>query len=404
MTALKRRTWVLAALGLIAASLLAWWWQNRAPAASARPAAGVAAPPGARAVGEPVAVEVAKAEARDLSDDATAVGSLRARQGVSIKPEVAGRIVRLGFADGQRVRRGQLLVQMDDALAQAQLAQAQAQLDIARTTLTRNQELVAQNFVTQSVVDQAQANVKVAEAQVALARATADRFRIVAPFDGQAGIRAVNVGDYVKDGTDIVSLQDASSVYVDFSLPERYAPRLKPRQAVAVSFDALPRRDFTALIEALEPQITADGRAIVARARIANDDGALRPGMFARVRVVLGERAGAIVVPEEAIVPMAGKELLVKVIDRPDGLRSQRVEIKTGVRRDGRVEVMGTAVAAGERVVTAGHGQLVRADGVAVRIVELARSAPAAASAPASASAPRGVPQKAAQRESALPG
>jgi membrane fusion protein, multidrug efflux system len=404
MTSLKRRTWFLAALGLIAASLLAWWWQNRAPAAAVRADAGAAGAASPGAAAGPVAVEVAQAESRDLSDDVTAVGSLRARQGVSIRPEVGGRIVRLGFADGQRVKRGQVLVQMDDALVQAQLAQAQAQADIARTTLRRNEELVAQNFVTQSVVDQAQANVKVAEAQVALARATAERLRIVAPFDGQAGIRAVNVGDVVAVGADIVSLQDASSVYVDFSLPERYAPRLKPKQPVAVSFDALPKRDFTAVIEALEPQISADGRAIVARARIANDDGVLRPGMFARVRVVLSERAGAIVVPEEAIVPMAGKELLVKVIDGPDGLRSQRVEIKTGARRDGRVEVMGAVVAAGERVVTAGHGRLVRADGVPLRIIELARGTPGAASAPASAaSAPRVSPQKAAMRDATTP-
>jgi len=401
MTSLKRRTWILAALGLIAASLLAWWWQNRSPAV-AKPAAGAAAAAPAAAAG-PVPVEVGRAESRDLSDDAAAVGSLRAKQGVSIRPEVGGRIVKLGFGDGQRVRRGQLLVQMDDALAQAQLAQAQAQLDIAGTTLKRNQELVAQNFVTQSVVDQAQANVKVAEAQVALARATAERLRIVAPFDGQAGIRAVNVGDVVGVGADIVSLQDASSVYVDFSLPERYAPRLKIRQPVAVSFDALPRRGFTALIEALEPQISADGRAILARARIANDDGVLRPGMFARVRVVLGQRAGAVLVPEEAIVPMAGKSMLVKVVDGPEGLRSQRVEVQTGTRVDGRVEVMGTAVAAGERVVTAGHARLVRADGVALRIVELSRSAPAGASQPGGgASAPSVVPpvspQKAAQK------
>ncbi|HEU4459441.1 MAG TPA: efflux RND transporter periplasmic adaptor subunit [Methylibium sp.] len=401
MTNSKRLTWSLAAIGLIVVSLLGWWWQHREPAGKTDVTAGNARASTAAAPGGPVPVEVARAEARDLSDDAIAVGSLRARQGVTVRPEVGGRIVKLGFADGQTVRRGQLLVQMDDALVQAQLAQAQAQRDIARTTLERNQELVAQNFVTQSVVDQAQANLKVAEAQVALARATAERLRIVAPFDGQAGIRAVNVGDVVKDGADIVSLTDASSVYVDFSLPERYAPRLKLRQPVEVSFDALPRQHFTALVEALEPQVSADGRAILARGRIANEAGLLRPGMFARVRVVLSERPGAILVPEEAIVPFAGKELLVKVIDGPNGPRSQRVEVKTGLRRDGRVELVGAPIAAGDRVVTAGHGRLVRADGLPLQLVELARAAPAApGSAPASA--PRGAAaQKAAHAEPA---
>jgi membrane fusion protein (multidrug efflux system) len=331
-----------------------------------------------------VPVEVAVAVTRAVTDDTTAVGSLRSRQGVTIRPEVSGRVVKLGFRDGQHVRRGQLIVQLDDALPQAQLRQAQAQLDIARTTLKRNEELVAQNFVTQSVVDQAQATVNVADAQVALARATLDRLRIVAPFDGEAGIRAVNVGDYLKDGTDIVSLQDTSSVYVDFSLPERFAARLKTGQRVAVAIDSLPGQSFPALVEALEAQISADGRAIAARARIPNADARLRPGMFARVRVVLAQRAEAVLVPEEALVPQAGKELLIKVVDGPGGPTSQRVEVKTGVRRSGQVEILG-GVAAGERVVTAGHARLLRADAQPVRVVEVSRELPASGPAPASA-------------------
>lgn len=356
----------VALAGLIALSAGAYWWQHRAAA----PAAVAAAPPAAPAAG-PVLVEVARAEQRDVTEDTSAVGSLRSRQGVMIRPEVSGRIVRLGFADGQRVRRGQLLLQLDDALPQAQLRQAEAQLEIARTTLKRNEELVAQNFVTQSVVDQAQANVKVAEAQVALARATADRLRILAPFDGQAGIRQVNVGDYVQDGADIVALEDTSSLYVDFSLPERFATQLQPRQPVALAVDALPGRDFTASIEALEPQITADGRAIAVRAHIPRPDPTLRPGMFARVRVELAKRAGAVVVPEEALVPEGGKLLLIKVVDGPGGPMSQRLEVATGVRRDGRVEILG-GVAAGERVVTAGHARLLRGDAQPLKVIELA--------------------------------
>jgi len=152
---MKRLHLSVAAIGLVVLSVGAWWWQHRT---SPAPAAAVAAPAAPPAAG-PVPVEVARAVARDLTDDTTAVGSLRSRQGVVVRPEVSGRVVKLGFRDGERVRRGQVLVQLDDALPRAQLRQAEAQLAIARTTLQRNRELVAQNFVTQSVVDQAQANV-----------------------------------------------------------------------------------------------------------------------------------------------------------------------------------------------------------------------------------------------------
>ncbi len=380
---MKRLHLSVAAIGLVVLSAGAWWWQHRGalPPGDAVAAPATAVPP----VAGPVPVEVARAIAQDVSDDTTAVGSLRSRQGVMVRPEVSGRVVRLGFRDGERVRRGQLLVQLDDALQRAQLSQAQAQLAIARTTLQRNQELVAQNFVTQSVVDQARANVDVAEAQVALARAQLEKLRIVAPFDGQAGIRAVNVGDYLKDGADIVALEDSSSLYVDFSLPERYAARLAPRQPVEVAIDALPGERFGAVVLALEPQITADGRAIAARATVPNADARLRPGMFARVRVVLAERPGAVLVPEEALVPQAGKDWLIKVVDGPQGPASQRVEVRTGLRRDGQVEIV-SGLAAGERVVTAGQARLLRADAQPLRVVELGGAASAP---PAPGSAPR---------------
>lgn len=384
---MKRLHLSVAAIGLVVLSVGAWWWQHRVPQAQPGDVTATATLPTAPAPTGPVPVEVARAVARDVTDDTTAVGSLRSRQGVVLRPEVSGRVVKLGFGDGERVRRGQLLVQLDDALPRAQLRQAEAQLAIARTTLQRNQELVAQNFVTQSVVDQARANVDVADAQVALARAQLDKLRIVAPFDGQAGIRAVDVGDYLKDGADIVALEDTSSMYVDFSLPERFATRLKPRQSVEVGIDSLPGERFTAVVLALEPQITADGRAIAARATVPNADARLRPGMFARVRVVLAERPGAVLVPEEALVPQAGKNLLIKVVDGPQGPASQRVEVRTGLRRDGQVEIM-SGLVAGERVVTAGQARLLRADAQPVQVVELGGAAPAPAP-PAPGSAPR---------------
>ena len=209
----KLHTW-LAVAGIAALSAFAWWWQARAPAPAAVTAAGTPAQPGAGvgagSDGGVVSVEVGRVEAATLADDAQAVGSLRSRQGVMLRPEVSGRVAAIGFLDGQRVKRGQMLVQLDDTLQQAQLKQAQAQASIARTNLQRNRELVLENFVSQSAVDQSAAALEVAEAQVALAKAQLQRMRIVAPFDGVAGIRNINLGDYVKDGADLVSIEDLS--------------------------------------------------------------------------------------------------------------------------------------------------------------------------------------------------
>ncbi|WP_043820145.1 efflux RND transporter periplasmic adaptor subunit, partial [Rubrivivax gelatinosus] len=199
-----------------------------------------------------------------------AVGSLRAAQTVVLRPEVAGRVAGFGFRNGERVRRGQLLVQLDDTLQQAQLRQAQAQAHIARTNLARSRELLAQGFISESAVDQNAATLDVAEAQVALARAEVQRMRLVAPFDGTAGIRRVDLGGFVQAGADIVTLDDLSSLSVDFTLPERYLPRLAPGQAVALDLDALPGQSFVGRIEALDTQVDAEGRAVLVRARVAD--------------------------------------------------------------------------------------------------------------------------------------
>ena len=392
---MKKVHTTVALITLAGAALAAWWLQNRAstspaagaPAAQAAP--GAARGPGAGPGGPqgPAAVEVGRAELTRIEDDAQAVGSLRSNQGVMLRPEVSGRVSKLGFSDGQRVRRGQVLVQLDDALQQAQLQQAQAQASIARTNLQRNRELVAQNFVSQSVVDQAQANLEVAEAQVALAQAQLQHMKVLAPFDGFAGIRSVNVGDYVKDGADLVQVEDVSTVWVDFRLPERYLAQLKPGQEVAVTLDALPGRPHTARVTAVDSQLDASGRSVLVRARVANAGGVLRSGLFARTRIVFGTREQAITVPEEALVPMGEQQFLIKVVDGAGGSKlGQRMPARIGVRRAGRVEVL-EGLKAGDLVVVAGQARLMRGEPQPVRIVQLgdkaaARSGGAAASGP----------------------
>ena len=323
-----------------------------------------------------------------LQDDAQAVGSLRSKQGVMLRPEVSGRIASLGFADGQRVRRGQLLVQLDDTLQQAQLKQSEAQASIARTNLQRNRDLVAQNFVSQSALDQSAAALEVAEAQVALSQAQLARMRIVAPFDGMAGIRSVDLGDYVKDGADLVNIEDLSQVLVDFRLPERFVARVKTGQTVEVSVDALPGMQFSGRIDALDSVIDANGRSLLVRARLDNPGGVLKSGLFARTRIVFATRENALLVPEEALVPQGGKQYVFKVVDAAQGKVAQRIEARIGLRLPGKVEVL-DGLSPGDMVVTAGQARLGRGEAVALKVVDISRP-PGAGNRPASAaSAPR---------------
>ncbi|HMM85361.1 efflux RND transporter periplasmic adaptor subunit [Azohydromonas sp.] len=385
---------VVAVVGIALAAGAAWWYQHRAPsgAGNAVPAPQVGAPAGRAdaAAGGPVAVEVGRAEAVTIDDAFSTVGTLRAKQAVMLRPEVSGRVVTLGFVDGQRVRRGQLLVQLDDRLPAAQLQQAQAQASIARANLQRNRELAAQNFVSQSAVDQSQATLEVADAQVALARAQLERMRIVAPFDGVAGIRMVNLGDYVKDGADLVAIEDTSALWVDYRLPERYVTRVRVGQTVEVALDAAPERRLSARIEALDAQVDADGRSLLVRARMDNAGGTMKSGMFARTRTVFASRSRAIVVPEEALVPLGERQLLFKVVDGPGGKVSQRIDAKVGMRLPGKVEVL-EGLREGDLVVVAGQARLLRGEALPLRVVEVGAAASAPAPAASGGVAPRRV-------------
>ena len=316
-------------------------------------------------------VEATKVRQMTMRDDAEAVGSLRSRRSVVLRPEISGRITQLNFSDGQRVRKGQLLVQLDDQLPRAQVQQSRAELSIARANHKRNQELVAQGFISQRSVDESAANLEVAEAKLALAEATAQRLRIVAPFDGVAGIRGVNVGDYLKDGADIVNVEDLDAVYVDFRLPERLQNKVKTGQTARVAFDALPGVQYSAVVLAINPQIDADGRSLAVRGCIDNRRLQLRPGMFARVTAVFGERSDANVVPEEAIVPDGAAPYVLRVVaGTEEGSQvAKRTTVRLGARTPGFVEVV-EGLSPMDVVVTAGQQRLQR-DGMAVRVVEL---------------------------------
>lgn len=371
----------VAVVGLAVASAGAWWLQNKpgkpVPESVAGPQKGPG-PADGGAAGRPgggtPGVEVAQVKSMALQDDAQAVGSLRSRQSVTLRPEVSGRVAQIAFADGARVKRGQLLVQLDDVLQKAEHSQAQAQLSIARANLKRNEELVAQAFVAQRVLDESRASLQVAEAQVALAQARLSRMRITAPFNGTVGLRNVNLGDYVKDGADLVNLEDTSQLIVDFRLPERYQTRIAAGQAVRVELDALPGKNFKAKVQAVDPLLDANGRSIAVRAVLPPAAGGdLRPGMFARVTTVFSVNEAALVVPEEAIVPQGGKQFVFKLVKEGEGdaakLVSRRTEVQLGVRRGAQVQIA-EGLAEGDTVVVAGQQRLQK-DGTAVRVVDM---------------------------------
>ena len=405
----------LAVAGIALAGGAAWWYQlqPKAPTAitgSAGPAAGPASTgssPGSPALPRVAGVEIAKVELQTLRDDVQAVGSLRARQSVMLRPELVGRISALNFKDGGSVRKGQILVQFDDQLQRAELQQSQAQLAIAQASYKRTQELVAANFVAQQTLDTSLANLKVAQAQVALSQARLDRMAVRAPFDGTAGIRLVNVGDYVKDGADLVPLEDSRQMLVDYRLPERVGAKVRPGQTVELTIDALPGRSFKAVVEAVDPLLDANGRSVGVRALVSSAAkpadkaaqagskkpdsakgkaggsneaaGQLRSNMFARVTTVFSVNDAALVVPEEAIVPQGGKQYVIKAVapaadaQMPSDAKlvSLRQEVKLGVRRTGKVEIV-DGVVLGDTVVVAGQQRLQK-DGSPLRVGELGK-------------------------------
>jgi membrane fusion protein (multidrug efflux system) len=186
----------------------------------------------------------------------------------SCVPETPGRIASINFRDGVAVSKGQLLLSLDAATQAAELDQARANLGLAQANFQRTEELFARKFISQQALDNAQAALKVQEAAIALAQARFEKTRIRAPFSGIVGIRKVSVGDYVKEGQDLVNIEDINTLKIDFRLPESYLAQLRPGQQLEVSSDALPGQLFTAVLDAINPLVEAGGRAIALRANL----------------------------------------------------------------------------------------------------------------------------------------
>jgi membrane fusion protein (multidrug efflux system) len=373
---------VLGTLAVLAVALAAfggyWFGHRDAPGVAATPAAqapgkagpgGGGGPPG----GGGVSVNVVKVATAKLPTSITAVGSLRSDESVTVRPEVAGRIAEILFQEGQRVTKGALLVRLDPSINEAELQQARANLKLAKSKFDRAVDLAKSNFISGQARDEAENNLRVAEAAVQLADAKLAKTRIVAPFSGIIGLRSVSRGDYVKEGQDIVNLESIDPLKVDFRVPEIYLRQVQVGQALQVSLDALREATYEGRVFAINPLVDAAGRSIVIRAQVKNQDAALRPGMFARVRLITSDSQDTLVVPEQVIVPQGDEQYVFRVQDG----KAVRVKVVVGQRREGQVEIV-SGLTAGDVVVSA--GQLKLRDGVPVTILD-ANGAAAAASA-----------------------
>jgi membrane fusion protein (multidrug efflux system) len=367
----KHKVTLIALAALVIVAVLAYFagdWLGRGSSAVGGKGGNKAEAPGGAvaaskaSVQPPTPVEVVSLKPSVVQEDLQAVGSLRSNESVILRPEVSGRISTINFKDGQAVKKGQLLIGLDASLNDAEVAQAKAEYDLALSNLQRSEDLARQKFISSSAQETAASNAQVAEARLKLAQARQSKMRIVAPFDGVVGIRGVSLGDYVKDGTDLVNVEDVRILKVDFRLPERNLAQVRVGQGIEVIADALPNERWQGVIEAINPRIDANGRSLEIRARLENSSGQLRPGMFVRVRVITGERTNALLVPEEAIVPQGSEFFVYRVVDG----QARRVAVKIGVRRDARVEIV-DGLAAGDQVVTA--GMRLSRDGQPVKVV-----------------------------------
>ena len=337
-----------------------------APAGSAAGAAPKAGPGGPGAV----AVELAKPEKLTWPKSVTAVGSLRSDESVIVRAEQSGRITALNFKEGQSVRAGQLLVQLDDSLARAELEQARANQKLGKAKFDRAVELQQKNFISGQARDEAENVMRVADATVSLAEAKLTKLVVKSPFAGTVGLRSASVGDYVKDGQDIVNLEKTDPIKVDFKVPEIFQSKIRVGQTLTVALDALPGKTFSGVVYAMNPQLDTAGRALVLRAQMPNRSGDFKPGMFARVRLTIADSGETIVVPEQAVAMQGEDQVMYKVIDG----RALRTKVEVGQRRDGKAEII-EGIGAGDTIVVAGWQKL--RDGAAVRAVG-GQGAPAA--------------------------
>jgi membrane fusion protein, multidrug efflux system len=355
-------------------------------AAAPKAAGSAGAPSGAASAG--VSIEATKVAKASMPQGITAVGSLRSDESITLRPEVAGRISAISFREGERVAKGAPLVRLDPSVTEAEAQQARANLTLAKAKYTRAVDLEKKGFISGQARDEAENNLRVSEAIVAVAEAKLSKLTITAPFSGIIGLRSVSVGDYVKEGADMVNLEAVDTLKVDFRVPEIYLSQVRVGQTLQLTLDAMPGKNYEGTVFAINPLIDAAGRSVVIRAQVRNQGTVLRPGMFTRVRLLTADAQDTLAVPEQAIVPQGDEWYVYRVVDG----KAQRTKVEIGQRRDGKTEIV-RGLQDGDMVVTA--GQLKLRDGVQVQI--------AGASEPATAASGKGADSTPPKTEAAAP-
>jgi membrane fusion protein (multidrug efflux system) len=309
-------------------------------------------------------VSIAPVRMERVSQKLEALGNARANESVDVTSKTSNVVTSVTFRDGERVRKGQLLVRLDDSQARADVAAAEAAVAESERLYNRSRELMSSEALSKAQFDQLEATLKANRARLAAAQARLDDTVIRAPFGGRVGLRRVSVGTLISPGDVITTLDDTSVIKLDFSVPENFLATLREGLAVRATAPAFPGRTFVGKVASIDSRVDLNTRSVTVRALLANDDGSLRPGMFLNVSLANDERE-ALVIPEEALTPEAERQF-VFVVD--DG-KAQRREVRIGARRPGSVEIL-AGLSAGERVVVEGT-QKVR-DGAPVRSTEIA--------------------------------
>lgn len=282
-----------------------------------------------------------------------AVGSLTATQGIEVTTEVAGIIGELAFQSSTRVSAGDLLVRLDDRVDQAALAGLRADRELARVQFERTSNLLPKRAVSQSDFDEAKARYDAARAALDEQRARVDKKSITAPFDGLLGLKQVDQGEYLSPGQAIVTLTALDPIYLDYTVPERRFSDLEVGQSVRAQVAAYPDRAFEGEISAIDATVDEGTRTIRVRATLPNANGALRPGMFARVATVMPRTNTVVTVPRTAVSYNTYGDFVFVVKEKDGGLVVQRQAVTTGSTQDRRVEIV-DGLEAGQRVVRAG--------------------------------------------------
>jgi membrane fusion protein (multidrug efflux system) len=323
-------------------------------------------PPG----GFAMPVEVAVATKDTIVDALQATGQIEAIQSIDLKPEVEGRVTAILVREGQAVSQGTPLFRIDDAELKAQVARAEADWDLANQALKRTRDLLAQNASSAADLEQAEATERSTRAQVELLKVRQERTTVRAPFGGVAGRRSVSLGDYVTTGTTLISLQTVDPQRAAFQVPERYAERLALGQRVQIRVAALPNQEFTGVVDFVDPVVQLPARTILVKAQVPNGRRQLQSGMFIEARLATDLRPNAVLVPEEAIVPMQGAQFVWVVTEG----KAVRRQVGVGVRIPGFVEIR-SGVDEGEQVVVGGMERIAM-DGMPVAATVVDRSAP----------------------------